>query len=255
MKNGQDQCSKEMQMTSPVTYSRSGSISRIVMDDGKANAMSIAMMDALHAALDEAERDKTVVVLTGRGKTFSAGFDLKVFASGNAELIITMLKAGAELALRILSFPTPVVAACNGHAVAMGAFLIMAADLRIAAESPYMTGINEVSIGLPVPLFAIEITRQRLTPAYFNRSLMTGELFALPEAVTAGFFDRTVPAPDLNAAADQAAEELSKINLAAHAVTKLLARGPTIKAVRAAIDEELTVEYAAKVAASRNPPA
>ncbi len=64
-------------MTNLVTYSRSGPISRIVMDDSKANVMSIGMLDALHGAFDQAERDRTVVVLTGRGNTFSAGFDLR----------------------------------------------------------------------------------------------------------------------------------------------------------------------------------
>src|SRR5207248_569033 len=150
-------------MGTPVTCSRSGSISRIVMDDGKVNIMSIGMLAALHAAFDEAERDGTVVILTGRGKAFSAGFDLKVFASGSANEIYTMLKSGAELALRLLSFPTPIVAACNGHALPMGAFLLMSSDVRIAAEGAYGIGMNEVAIGLTVPKFAIEVARQRLT--------------------------------------------------------------------------------------------
>jgi len=239
-------------MANLVTYSRSGPISRIVMDDGKVNVMSIRMLNALDAAFDEAERDKTVVVLTGRGNNFSAGFDLKVFANGSANEIYTVLKAGAELTLRVLSFPVPVVAACNGNAYPMGAFLIMSADLRIAAEGPYKIGMNEVAIGLTAPQFGIEVARQRLTPAYFSRTVITGEMFAPPEAVIAGFFDRTVLAPDLDAAADRAAEALSKINLPAHAATKLLARGPTIKAIRASIDADITVEYAEKRVASRD---
>ena len=81
-----------------------------------------------------------------------------------------MVKAGAELALRILSFPTPVVAACQGNAYPMGAFLIMSSDHRLAAEGDYLIGMNEVAIGLTVPRFAIEIARQRLTPAYFSRA-------------------------------------------------------------------------------------
>jgi enoyl-CoA hydratase len=239
-------------MISPVTYSRSGAISRIVMDDGKANVMSIRMLGALHAAFDEAEKDKTVVVLTGRGNNFSAGFDLNVFTSGSADEIYTMLKAGGELVLRLLSFPTPVVVACNGHAYPMGAFLIMSADMRIAADGPYKIGMNEVAIGLTVPQFAIEVARQRLTPAYFSRTVMTGEMFAPSEAVTAGFFDRMVPAPDLDMAADQAAEALSRIDPAAHVATKLLARGPAIRAVRAAIDAGITLENAENRVASRN---
>ena len=124
-------------MTYLVTYSRSGAIATITMDDGKANVMSLAMLTALHAAFDEAERDKVVPILKARGKHFSGGFDLAVFARGSAEDQYLMVKAGAELALRILSFPYPVVAACRGNAYPMGAFLILSSDHRIAAEGDY----------------------------------------------------------------------------------------------------------------------
>src|SRR6202795_3530012 len=99
-----------------VTYSRSGPVSTIVIDDGKANVMSLAMLNALHAAFDQAEKDGAVVILKARGKHFSGGFDLNVFAKGSAEDQYLMLKAGAELAMRILSFPTPVAAARTGSA-------------------------------------------------------------------------------------------------------------------------------------------
>jgi enoyl-CoA hydratase len=127
-------------MTNLATYTRSGSVSTIVMDDGKANVMSLGMLNALHAAFDQAERDKTVPILKARGKHFSGGFDFNVFTDGNAEDQYLMVKAGAELALRILSFPTPVVAACQGNAFPMGAFLIMSCDHRIAAEGNYRIG-------------------------------------------------------------------------------------------------------------------
>ncbi len=120
----------------------------IVMNDGKANVMSVAMLNALLAAFDEAERDKAVTVLSARGKHFSGGFDLNVFAKGGADEQYAMVKAGAELALRILSFPFPVVAACQGNAYPMGAFLIMSSDHRIAAEGDYRIGMNEVAIGI-----------------------------------------------------------------------------------------------------------
>jgi enoyl-CoA hydratase len=84
-------------MTDLATYSRSGPVSTIVMDDGKANVMSLAMLNALHAAFDEAERDKTVPILKARGKHFSGGFDLNVFARGSAEDQYRMVKAGGEL--------------------------------------------------------------------------------------------------------------------------------------------------------------
>jgi enoyl-CoA hydratase len=238
-------------MNAPASYSRSGPIGRVVMDDGKLNIMSVAMLNALHRAFDQAERDKTVVVLSGRGKAFSAGFDLTVFAQGTAEEIHTMTKSGAELALRLLSFPTPVVAACNGHALPMGAFLLMASDIRIAAEGAYGIGMNEVAIAINVPRFAIEIARNRLTPAYFNRLVPTGQMVPPAEAVTAGLVDWTVPAAALDAAAVKAAEALTKIDIAAHLTTKLRARAPVIKAVREAIDSDITLAYAQERVAER----
>jgi enoyl-CoA hydratase/carnithine racemase len=89
----------DLATTDLATYSRSGPVGTIVMEDGKANVMSLAMLNALHAAFDQAEKDKTVVILKARGKHFSGGFDLNVFAKGSAEDQYLMLKAGAELAL------------------------------------------------------------------------------------------------------------------------------------------------------------
>ena len=113
--------------------------------------------------------------------------------------------------------------------------------------------VNVMSIGMLEALHAAfdEAERNKTVPSYFSRTVMTGEMFAPPEAVTAGFFDRMVPAAELDAAADQAAEALSRINLSAHAATKLRARGPTIQAMRAAIDTDITPEYAEERVASR----
>lgn len=238
-------------MSGPVTYTRNESFSRIVMDDGKANVMSIEMLNALHAAFDEAERDKTLVLLSARGKHFSGGFDLNVFAKGTAQDQYLMLKGGAELALRILSFPTPVVTACQGNAYPMGAFLILSSDFRLAAEGNYRIGLNEVAIGLAAPRFAIEVARQRLLPAYFNRTVTTGEMFEPAEAVTAGFFDRLVPAADLERAALEKAEALTKINMASHATMKMRARGETIALIRRVIDEDITPRYGEERVAAR----
>src|SRR5579872_1979092 len=238
-------------MSKPATYTRSGAIARIVLDDGKVNVMSVAMLAALHEAFDQAEKDGAIVILTARGKTFSAGFDLKVFSDGSANENHTMLKTGAELAYRLLSFPTPVVAACNGHALPMGAFLLMSSDIRIAAEGTYGIGMNEVAIKLTVPRFAVEVARNRLTPPYFNRLLTTGQMLPPAEAAAAGFVDWTVPAAELDAAAAKAAQALSKIDMAAHAATKLRVRAPAIKAIRAAIDSDITLAYAQERVAER----
>ncbi len=238
-------------MFEPVSYLRSGAIGTIAMDDGKLNIMSVNMLQALHGAFDKAERDKSVVVLIARGKAFSAGFDLKVLSDGTATEMHSMLNLGAELAYRLLSFPTPVVAACNGHALPMGAFLLMSSDVRIAAQGNYGIGMNEVAISLTVPRFGVEVARQRLTPAYFNRAITTGQMFDPAEAAIAGFVDWVVPQDKLEAGAVEVAERLSKINLDSHAASKLRAREPALKAIRAAIDQDITLAYAEERVATR----
>ena len=84
-------------MAELVTYQRTGRTARIRMDDGKVNAMGVAMLSALHRAFDRASEENAVVVLSGRESIFSAGFDLKVFSAGGAEESRRMLKLGAEL--------------------------------------------------------------------------------------------------------------------------------------------------------------
>lgn len=228
-------------MTELVTYELEGRIASITIDDGKVNAFSIPMLQALHGALDQAERDNAVVILTGREKYFSAGFDLKVFTE-QPERIVEMLTLGATLCERVLSFPTPVVVACSGHAIAAGSFLPLAADTRIGVEGPYKLGLNEVKIGLTVPLFVIELARQRLAPAHFDRAVVSATMYDPQEAIAAGFLDRVVAADELRTVSLEAAEQLAGLDPEAHKATKLRARADSLKALRSAIEEELKAE-------------
>jgi enoyl-CoA hydratase len=229
-------------MTTLVHYRHDGPIAHITVDDGKVNVMSANMLREIHASLDRAEKDKVIVVLSGREGVFSAGFDLKVFAAGGADAIYDMMKLGAELAYRVLTFPTPVIAACTGHAFPMGVFLLLASDIRIGAEGPYRLGLNEVTINIPVPSFGLELARQRLVPSFFQRTALTGEMFSPKDAVAAGLLDRVVPGDALAETTKEMAATLTKIDLASHATTKQRARRPAIAAVRAAIDAEITPE-------------
>jgi enoyl-CoA hydratase len=230
-------------MNELVTYQKAGPIARIVMNDGKVNVMSAAMLSALLGALDRAEQDGAIVLLTSDCEgIFSAGFDTKILASKDPQRIYEMVRRGAEVAAQILSFPNPVVAACNGHAYPMGAFLLLASDIRIGADGPFRIGMNEVAIGIPVPTFALELGRERMIPAYLHRTALTGEMFAPQEAMAAGFLDRVVPAKSLSAATDAVAAALTKIDLPSHASTKLRLRRTAVERVRAAIDAEITLE-------------
>jgi enoyl-CoA hydratase len=224
-------------MSDIVAYQSSDSIATITMDDGKANVMSLPMFSELNITLDRAIADKAIVVLMGRPGVFSAGFDLPVLMAGGVDAY-NMRKTGFELAERLLSFPTPVVIACSGHALAMGAFLVLSADYRIGAEGDFKIGANEVAIGLTMPNFGVEICRQRLAPAHFNRAVINAEVYAPNQAVTAGFLDQVVPAADLATAAQRMATQLTRLNMAAHTATKLRAREQTLKAIRGAIESD-----------------
>jgi enoyl-CoA hydratase len=231
-----------MTMSELVSYELDGRIATITMDDGKVNAFSIPMLRAVHAAFDRAEQDGAVALLTGRESYFSAGFDLKVFGGGEVDRVVEMLRLGATLAERILAFPAPVVVACNGHAVAAGSFLLLAADLRIGTEGPFRIGLNEVRIGLTMPWFAIELARQRLQPAAFSRAVVNATMYGPDEAASAGFLDRVVEGSELRGASLEGAAELAELDAAAHTATKLRARGGALAAVRSAIETELSAE-------------
>lgn len=227
-------------MPNLVTYDLDDAIATITMDDGKANAFSIPMLEALHGAFDAAERDHAVVVITGREGRFSAGFDLAVFTAGDPGRLAHMLTLGATLVERVLAFPRPVVVACTGHAIAAGSFLPLAADARLGADGPFRIGLNEVQIGITVPTFAIELARQRLHPAHFDRAVVNATMYGPADAVTAGFLDRVVAPEALHAEALAVAATLSQLNPEAHLATKLRARGPAIRTLRAAIEAELS---------------
>jgi enoyl-CoA hydratase len=231
-------------VTELVSYQLQDSVAVVTLDDGKVNALSRQMLTDIDGALDRAVADGAIVVLTGRPGVFSAGFDLRVLRAGGEEAL-AMVRAGFELAARVLSFPRPVVIACNGHAIAMGAFLLLSGDYRVGAAGPGKITANEVAIGLTMPRPAVEICRQRLAPAHFNRAVLNAEVYAPDAAVDAGFLDRVVDKAQLAEAARDAARQLRALDVAAHAATKLRARDKTLAAVRAAID----LDYAAATTA------
>jgi enoyl-CoA hydratase len=222
-----------------VTYRLEDGIATIAMDDGKANALSIEMLKEVLGAFDQAESDGAVVVFTGRERFFSGGFDLEVFSDRPGE-IVEMLTLGARLSERILSFPTPVLIACPGHAIAAGTFPLLAADVRIGVDGPFKVGLNEVQIGLTVPLYVVELARQRLDPVHLNRALVTATMHSPEEAVEAGILDRVVEPGDLREAGLEEARRLAALDMTAHEATKLRVRDGALRAFRGAVEEELS---------------
>ena len=201
-------------------------------DDGKANAFSGASLAALNAGLDRAEKEARSVVLAGRPGRFSGGFDLSVMRGGDGAAVRTLVRAGADLVLRLYDFPQPVVIACTGHAVAMGAVLLLGADLRIGTAGDFKLGLNEVAIRMTLPDFAIELARDRLSPRHLQRATGLAELYTPEGAVEAGFLDRVVAADALLETAVESARGLASLDPQAHRATKRRLRANTLERLR-----------------------
>jgi len=223
-------------MSGPVTYSHQDSIAVIRMDDGKVNVLGPTMQQALNEAIDQADRDDVgSLVIAGNARVFSGGFDLKILTSGEAQPAIDMLRGGFELSYRLLSYPKPVVIACTGHAIAMGAFLLSSGDHRVAAHA-YNIQANEVAIGMTIPYAALEIMKLRLTRSAYQQATGLAKTFFGETALAAGFVDEIALPEMVLSRAEEAAREFAGLNQQAHVGTKLRARADALKAIRAGID-------------------
>lgn len=221
-----------------VSYTLDGDVAVVSFDDGKANVLTHAVVDALTAAVGKAGGEARAVAIIGRDGKFCAGFDLTVMRQGPAEAA-ALLTAGARLALDIYLSPIPVVLGCTGHALAMGAILLMSADARIGAEGPFKLGLNEVAIGMPMPKFAGALAADRLAVTHLNRSVQLARIWDPAGAVAAGFLDEVSPAAEVGERAVGLARELAAtLDPNAFRLTRGVVRGASHKRVIAALEED-----------------
>jgi enoyl-CoA hydratase len=223
----------------PVTYELRQNVAVITHDDGKANVYSQAVLDELSSALDRAEADPSAraVMMVGRPGRFSAGFDLPTMTA-SPESMRSLVGAGGRFVARLLLEPLPVVAVCTGHALAGGALVLMAADYRIGVSGDWKIGLNEVAIGMSLPVWAVELARYRMPAGQFDR-IVLGETGGPQDAVVAGFLDRVVSPDDLMAEAEELAGRLSALRSGAVAGTKQRARAGVARRMLDGMDEDL----------------
>ena len=226
-------------MSELVSYQLDDGVATLTLSNGKVNAISPDVIAGFNQALDRAVQDKAVVIITGQPGILSGGYDLKVMTA-SPESALSLVTQGSLLSRRMLSHPYPIIVACSGHAVAKGAFLLLSADYRIGVEGNFTIGLNEVKIGLTMHWVGIETARDRLSKAVFQRSVINAEMFNPQSAREAGFLDEVVPADELMNAARAMAGQLKKINLKAHANTKLKVRKTLLQALDQAIEIDKT---------------
>ena len=224
-------------MSELLSYHAEDGIVTLTLNNGKVNAINPAMIEALNAALDQAERAGAVVIITGQPGILSGGYDLKVMSAGPQQAA-ALVTAGSTLARRLLAHPQPVVVACPGNAVAKGAFLLLSADYRIGVDGPFKICLNEVQIGMTMHHAGIELARDRLSPAAFQRAVNNAEVFDPHAALQAGFLDRVVAPEQLHATALDVARQLKQLNPVAHRQTKVKVRQVLLATLDAAIEED-----------------
>ncbi|MEE4092068.1 crotonase/enoyl-CoA hydratase family protein [Pseudomonas viridiflava] len=222
-------------MSDLVSYQLDDGIATLTLNNGKVNAISPDVIAAFNAALDQSEKDRAVVIVTGQPGILSGGYDLKVMTS-SPEAASSLVTEGSTLARRMLSYPFPIIVACPGHAIAKGAFLLLSADYRIGVEGPFNIGLNEVQIGMTMHHAGIELARDRLRKSAFNRSVINAEIFNPEGAMQAGFLDQVVSVEALSETARTVATQLKKINMNAHGKTKLKSRKAFLDTLDAAIE-------------------
>lgn len=210
-------------------------VARISFDDGKANAINPDWMTELTSTLDEAEEKASALVLTGRNGIFSGGFDLKWLAANGAEKSGALLDQASALLVRLYGGSKPVVAACSGHAIAMGAFLLLACDTRLAAKGDFRFGANETVNNMTLPAFGIALPEARLDNRHLVEAIVQARLYSPEDALEIGYVDALVEPDRLLETAMATAEKLGQLPGRAYAANKRALHQKTIDTIEAAI--------------------
>lgn len=207
-------------------------VAHIALDDGKANAVSFAFIDAFNEVLDQidANDDDKAIVISGRDGMFSAGFDLKVMMN-EPERAMEMVANGGKLFLRLFQHPLPTIAAMTGHSMAAGILLAMSCDTRIAAEGNYKIGLNETAIGMVLPHYGLELAKARIAPHRLTEAFVQARLYSPEEAVPVGYVDRVTSPDKVVEESFALAAQATALPGAAYAGNKLLIRQPFIDAI------------------------
>lgn len=222
-----------------VTTEIQDDIAIIRLDDGKANALSMAVFEDIAAGLDRAEKEARAVAILGREGRLTGGFDLSVLGQG-AKTARDLVRQGAELLLRLYAFEKPVVVGCTGHAVAMGALILLASDRRVGTRGVFKIGLNESRIGMALPIFGTELALARLSKRHVDAAAVQAHMYAPEEAQDAGFLDVLVEPDALEATALAEATRLfTDLQQPAFAIAKRRLHAATLTRIRDTLEADL----------------
>jgi enoyl-CoA hydratase len=221
------------------TLTSKDDISIITLDDGKANVFSPKMIQDVNECLDKAPTESGALIITGREGMFSAGFDLKIISAGDIQATMDMSLSGFKLLSRIFSFPRPILAACSGHGIALGTFLLCCCDYRVGVKGDFMIGANEMRTNMVIPIPILELISHRVSASHKYRAILGAEMYSIESGVEAGLIDEVVDPENLMETAMLKAKDLATMGHPSYSLTKeLLIREPLQKINNAISDIE-----------------
>lgn len=200
---------------------------------GKVNALDLELLEALSGALDQVSSSEAkAVVLTGAGRSFSAGVDLQRLTRDGTAYLERFLPALDVALEKLFTFPLPVVAAVNGHAIAGGCILVQACDRRLMAAGEARIGVPELRVGVPFPPLAFEIMHSALAPNVAQWLMTSGQTLAPDIALQYGLLDEVVEPDHLMSHARHVAFHLSETPPATFRLTKKMLRDAAMERAR-----------------------
>lgn len=202
------------------------------MKHGKANAMDLEFCRQFVMKLEELNTPTTnAVVITGSGKIFSAGVDLPRLLDGGQTYVREFLPVLNQFFRTVFTFPKPVLAAINGHAIAGGCVLACAADRRLMSRGDGRIGVPELRVGVPFPPEALEIMRMSLPPQCFSEVMYTGATYDTKLALERGLIDEVVEPDQLLDRAGDAGARMAALGSELFRLTKAQIRQPAMEGI------------------------
>ena len=237
-----------MSNNSPVQYEllpadndKEASVAVLTLNDGKMNAFSFNLIRSFNVALDKACHDKAgSVVIIGNKKALSAGFDLSIMGKGAGLDVAELFREGLNLMIRLFEFERPTIMASPGHALALGAIMLLTGDFRLGVKDhpKAKIGMNEVAIGMTVPKFAMQLAKHRMPASHVPRSTTLAEIYNTQSALEACYFDKLVSIEHLRIEAIKEGKRLGMLRNPGFKKTKQFERGNVIAIMRSSVPEE-----------------
>jgi enoyl-CoA hydratase len=188
------------------------------------------LADAVDTTVTGSDRP---LVLTGRGRAFSAGADLYRILDGDTGYAAAFVDGLVRAFTTLFSFPRPLVGAVNGHAIAGGAILACCCDHAVAPDARVKIGVTELAVGVPYPLAALEVVRHAVAPHRFEEVVFLAQTYSPAEAREIGFVSEIVPAGEVLDRAVEVAERLGRIPASTYELIKTAVRRPALERIRA----------------------